>query len=358
MKHIFQKYSGIVILTLSLVLIFFLLYMLRNIILPFLIGLVLAYLLFPLVSWLERRFPKPRKWPSAKRILAIILVFIAVVTVMGTAGFYIITTMIDSFASIVDDAPEYASRAFDSLQGWFSDLREWLPAVTDQQVTDTLRNLGENLGNALRDLFFSAIRQVPSTFSYIAGFATLPIFLFYILKDREHLRNKLYSGLSQDASRHARNVLQIVHEVLGGYLRAQVIMGFFVGVMALIGLLIIDAPLAIGLATIAGVTELVPILGPWIGGGIAVLVVLAIAPAKVIWVIVIFLSIQLIENSLLVPRIQGHYLHIHPAIAIILIITGASIFGFWGLILTLPLASTLVRLYKYVIREAREDDAG
>lgn len=355
-RHILQEHTGIVVLTISLVVMFVVLYLLRNIILPFLIGLVLAYILLPVVSWVERRFPKRWKRPTAKRILAIVIVFILLVAILGTAGFYVITAMIDSIVSIIEDAPEYLSTAFETIRDWFQAFRDWLPITVGQELGDSVAGLGENLGSILQDLFMSAISQIPGTFSYIMGFATLPIFLFYLLKDREHLRDGFYSGIPQNASRHVRNLAGIIDEVLGGYIRAQLATGFFVGVLALIGLLILDAPFAFGLATIAGVSELVPILGPWIGGAIAVLVVLAIQPGLAIWVIILFFAIQIIENTLLTPRIQGHFLHINPAIAVVLIIIGAAIAGLWGLILTLPLVATLVALYKYVLRTAREED--
>lgn len=356
LKHIFQRHSGIVILTISLMIIFALLYLLRNIILPFLVGLVIVYILLPFVSFLERRFPRPGRWAAAKRIVAIIIVLILVILVLGTAGYFVVVTTANSVAKIVNNAPGFISKAFDTMQGWFSSLRDWLPANTGLQVDNFIDNLGAELGNVLQSLFKNIFIQVPGTISYMMGFAALPIFVFYVLKDHERVGERLYSWLPENAARHLKRVAEIAAEVLGGYLRAQLTMGLFVGVLALIGLLILGAPLAAGLAVIAGVTELVPILGPWIGGTIAALVVLATEPSKFIWVIVLFFAIQLIENTLLVPRIHGHYLHVHPAVAIVLIITGASVAGLWGLILALPLASMLVRLYGYVINRAREED--
>ena len=357
MKHIFQRHAGLIILTVLLALMLIVLYLLRNIVLPFLVGLVLAYILLPVTSWVERRFPKPHRWQTAKRISAIVIVYLLILAVLGTAGYYVVTTAIDSVVKIIQNAPDYSSTAFATIQGWFSAFRDWLPPGTEQQLDDILRNLGQDLANAVRDLFLSIGDLIPATVTYAMGFAALPLFLFYILKDHEHLKRRFYSWLPENWARHAKNVAAILNRVLGGYIRAQLTMGLFVGILALIGLLIIRAPLAVGLAAVAAVTELVPILGPWIGGGIAVLVVLAIDPSKVVWVIVLFLAVQLVENSLLVPRIQGHYLHIHPAIAIVLLVTGAAVAGFWGLVLAVPLASTVVGLYGYVTRTAGEEDA-
>ncbi len=124
-----------------------------------------------------------------------------------------------------------------------------------------------------------------------------------------------------------------------------------------VGLLLLGVPFAPVLAVLAGVTELIPTLGPWIGGGVAVIVTLAVAPEKTLWVAILYLSIQLVENNLLVPRIQSAYLHIHPAIMIVLLVLGAYIAGFWGLLLVAPLTATAVEICKYVNRRYQEEKA-
>jgi predicted PurR-regulated permease PerM len=111
------------------------------------------------------------------------------------------------------------------------------------------------------------------------------------------------------------------------------------------------------LAVLAGVTEIIPFVGPWIGGITAVIITLATVPDKAIWVAVLFASVQLLENLLLVPRIQGAYLRMNPAIVIVLVVLGAYLAGFWGVLLAVPLAATIVEVYRYVRDMARIEDA-
>lgn len=355
-SHIVRRHSGVIVLTMVLVLAFLLLWWLRNIALPFFIGLVLAYLLLPITSWIERKLPKPGKWSVAKRIAVIILIFILILSIIGSIGFYVVTAAINAFTDIVEDAPEYFTAALENLQKWLSNLRSWLPDTAENGLAID-QNLGNFLGEAVQNLFTGIINWIPSSFTYISGFATLPIFLFYILKDHELLSKSFLNWLPGKAGNHLRNTSRIITNVLGGYLRAQLVTGLFVGTLAFIGLvIIIDLPIAVGLGVVAGITELVPVLGPWIGGVIAGLVILAIDPGKVIWVVVIFFAVQLIENSLLVPRIQGQFMHIHPAVAVVLIIVGAAVAGFWGLVLAVPLASTVVQLYRYVLKVSAEEN--
>jgi predicted PurR-regulated permease PerM len=100
--------------------------------------------------------------------------------------------------------------------------------------------------------------------------------------------------------------------------------------------------------------ELVPILGPWIGGAVGVIVTLATNQGKIIWVIVLYVVVQLLEGNLLSPRVQGCTMHIHPAIILILIILGAHFAGFWGIVLIIPVTATLVPLYKYLLQSTKE----
>jgi predicted PurR-regulated permease PerM len=128
-----------------------------------------------------------------------------------------------------------------------------------------------------------------------------------------------------------------------------------VGYVCFMGLFIMRIKFALSLAIIAGVTELIPILGPLIGGALALVVTLATAPEKAIWVLLLYVVVQLLENNLLVPRIQGHYLRIHPAVALFLLVLGAYVAGFWGIVLIVPLAATIVEIYRYLRRTAEKE---
>ena len=220
-----------------------------------------------------------------------------------------------------------------------------------QEINRSFLEGGKLFGNSIRDAFLGSIISIPSTFSTILGFAALPFFLFYILKDSEKLKRSLSSALSPGIAKHSRNVVSILENVLGRYLRASLMLGLIVAYFSFIGLLILKVPYAVVLSILAGISELIPTLGPWIGGGVAVIVTLAVAPEKAIWVAVLFLSIQLVENYLLVPRVQSAYLHIHPAIMIVLLVFGAYVAGFWGLLLAAPLTATAVEIYKYIHRQ-------
>jgi hypothetical protein len=108
--------------------------------------------------------------------------------------------------------------------------------------------------------------------------------------------------------------------------------------------------LSLALAVWAGVTELIPILGPWLGAIPALLIVAGTEPDLLIPVALLYLIVQQLENNLLVPRIQGHAVDIHPAMVILLLVVGGAAFGFIGLVIIVPLAAILRELFWYVDR--------
>jgi predicted PurR-regulated permease PerM len=347
-RTVFRRHWRLIVLIVSIIIVFSLLYALRSAILPFIIGLVLAYLLLPIISWAEQKLPRQDKWQQTKRVSLIILIFIVILGLFGFFSFYIATAVIDAFGVMAQHAPQYISAGLTTLREWAEAFRQQFPPEMQAEVDSFILDAGKTLGNAVRDAFTRGISFIPTTFSLFLGLVTLPIFLFYILKDSEKLRTGFYSAFSPQVAEHVRNIVSIIEQVLGRYIRAQIMLGFVVAYFCFIGLLILKIPFAPALAAFAGVTELIPILGPWIGGAAAVIIALAVAPGKAIWVALLYLVVQLLENSLLVPRIQGAYLKIHPAILMVLLVVGAYVAGFWGIILAAPLTATIVAIYKYV----------
>jgi predicted PurR-regulated permease PerM len=339
-----------IVVVLGTIVALWLVYALRTATFPFICGLVLAYFLLPLISWVERRLPGQGRWPQVKRVSLILLIFVVVLGLVGGLLFYVILAVVDSLSVLIGNAPQYFSGGINTLREWAEGLRQWFPPEMQEQIDSFILDAGVAVGSAIRDAVLRAVSVIPTTSSLVFGFLCLPIFLFYILKDSEKLRAGFYSGLSPRVAEHTKNIISIVEGIFGRFIRAVLMLGLLVACLCLVGLLIvgIDPGLALALAVFAGLTDLIPVLGPWIGGVVGVIVVLAIAPEKAIWAALVYLLVQGLENAFLRPRIQGAYLRIHPAITLVLLVLGAYVAGFWGLILAVPLAATIVEIYKYV----------
>jgi len=348
LANVFVKHWRLVALVLGIALFIWVVYLARSFLLPFAIGLILTYLLMPVVLWLEKRFPPRDKWWGFKRVIAVILVFILLICIIGGFLYILVSAVIDAASTLVENTPFFITQTIARVQEWFEGIISTLPPGMQQDVRQALADSGSSIGGAIRDALLGSFTAIPAAFDVILGFAVLPFFLFYLLKDREKLKKGLSSALPPNVARHGRDVVNIIENVLGRYIKSQILLGFIVAYFVFVGLLLLKVPHALALALLAGVGELIPTLGPWLSGIFTVVVTLAVAPEKAIWVAVLYLAVQLLENNLLVPKIQSSFMRIHPAIMIVLLVFGAYIAGIWGIILIGPLTATLVAIFKYI----------
>ena len=322
------------------------------------LGLLIAYILHPAILWLEKVIPFPQKIQKYKRPIIVSVVLLVLAVLIALVASYMIALLINTVSQLLNNASDifkavtgYFSNALESIRSQFSpDIQ----ARIDEFVADASREIG----NAIQNLTVKSITLIPNNIGVIFGFAALPAFLFYLLKDWERLRDGMYRGFTHETAIHTRNILAIIGLVMGRFLRAQLLLGSIVGSLSFIGLLLmrVNIGLALVLGIVAGIFEMVPSIGPWISGLFAVLIILATYPALVLWVIGLFLMIQLLENNLLVPRIEGQMLQIHPAIALMLLVLGAYIAGLWGILLVLPLTATIIQIFRYTYDAARFED--
>ncbi len=330
----------------SAAIVLWIVYTMRLVLLPFLFGLALAYVTIPMVSWVEAKFPGKGARSEERRVYAIATVYLLLVLLLGIFSFFLISAVVDAVHTILHSSEDYFVTATDTLKRATQPLRQMAPLDLRDQMDGYVDQMGETLLDSLHYGIMDAVRSLPSALGLVLGFSTVPFFLFYILKDREKLKD-FHRDLPAWAAPHVKSILGIVADAFGRWVRASLIMGLVVGTLDLVGLLIIGAPMALLLAVFAGITEIVPIIGPWVGGGLAVLVTLALAPEKALWVAAIFLTVQVMENLVLVPRIQASFFKIHPAVTVVLLAAGFYFAGAWGMIFTLPLAATAIGICKY-----------
>lgn len=329
----------------------FALYMLRGALFPFIVGGALAYIMHPIVAWLEDHMPGRKSRPRLVRVLAIFVVFIAMTGVIAGALILVLPRLIEQFGEFIKGLPDLISGARITVEGWNSFIVERVPEQVRLQIQIAIQNAGTVLLGAAQGFVLRTIGVVSRALTVVIGLAALPLFLYYVLKDREKMVEGLVSVFPPNARTHARNVITVVNNVFSSYVRAQLLLGVVVGVMVFIGLTILKVEFAIILAVAAGVFELVPIIGPWLGAIPGIVVILATDPEKFFWVVMVYFGVQLLENSLLVPRIQSRALHVHPVLILVVIIVGSEVAGLWGVILGPPLVVAGKEVFQYFAEE-------
>jgi predicted PurR-regulated permease PerM len=349
------QYRRIMLFIIAVVIFFWLVWVLRNVLLPFIIGLILAYLLLPPILWIEKRLPRKNKWMQTKRILLILLIYLVVVAIITIILIITIPIVSNSVSQFINDLPQLIPQLTGNVENFLNSIRKVVPPQFQGQADTFLSNLPGTIIGWVQNGFASGFSYFAGTVGLILGFASLPVFLFYILKDAEKLTQGFYSRMSPWTAEHARAIVGIIYDVLGRYIRSSILVGLAVGTADLIGLLILGIPFAPALAVWAAITELIPIIGPWLGAIPAAIVALATTPDKFIWVVILYVVVQLLEGNLLIPRIHGQYLQIHPAIILVLLVVGAHFAGLWGIILIVPVTSTLVKLFDYIALTSKKE---
>jgi predicted PurR-regulated permease PerM len=347
---VIRRHWQLLVFILGLFFVFWLLWALRSVLLPFIVGFILAYLVLPIIRWVEKRLTGVGKKPTHKKLIRvsiILVVYLLTLAVIGLIIFYIITVIGKSLLSMAQDAPQLIPNGLDAITKWLKSFTILSSPSVQQQIDVYSAQAGVALGNAIKDLLTRGVGILQNSSGMILGFVSMPVFLFFILKDWDKLRNSFSAVTPPWARTHAKNIFTIIQNVTGRYIRGQLLLGLAVGLCAGILLFILKIEFALPLAVFAGLTEMVPMIGPWIGGGLAVIVTLATAPEKFIWVGLGYLLIQLLENNILVPKIQGSQMEIHPAFIIILSVIGAYFAGIIGFIIVLPITMSILGIFKY-----------
>ena len=317
------------------------LYLLGSVLLPLGLSVVAAYVLLPVARLMEGWMPWRRSRPGLSRGISIGVIYLAGLGIMAGGLALAIPPTVEQSQQFAEDFPGFFSSARETLEYWFAQYSDRIPVEIRDQIEGALSDSGGIVSDAVWNVVSQTWNTVSSSFALILGLSTAPVLVFYLMKDSGRIRASLYAPFPQDLQVYLKELLNIAEKALGGYIRGQLVLGIAVGSVVTVGLLLLGVPFSFVLGIIAGVTELIPIIGPWLGGIAGVLVVLAVAPDKALWVILLYLGVQLLENTLLVPRIQGDTLNLHPVALILVIVIASHYFGIWGVIIGPPLVAML-----------------
>jgi predicted PurR-regulated permease PerM len=335
-----------------------LLWMARDSVRPFVIGLLLVYLLDPPVKWLTRR--------GVRRTLAIAIVYVVAIVAFIEFLNLTITPLINEILQFIKDFPALA----DQFQSQLERLGEiyarlQIPPAVREWIDSVIAGIGQGGGGTPVFDFAILLPLVTGAGSFIGaifGYIILPVWVFYLLKDRVALVAQFDTALPKTWRFDVWAVLRIVQRVFGQWVRGQLILGLTVGVATFIGLEILSVLVdpvfgryAVLLSVIAGILELVPIIGPIISAVPAVLLAATAGLEAVIAALLLYTLIQQVENNLLVPKIQGDAIELHPAAVVFAIIIGGALAGLVGAILALPVTAAFRDVVRYLFRRLSPD---
>jgi predicted PurR-regulated permease PerM len=297
-------------------------------------GAVVALAASPLVRGLERlRFP---------HLLAVLSSLLCVVAVVAGLLYLVAGPLATETTQLVNQAP----RLIADIQRRIADIQQTLNAHGI-----TVGGGGTGSADPLNQLFGSSTTGVASKVGQIViagvtGVVTMLIdtvivlvTAFWLLNDGPALRRGLVGIMPGRVREHADFAIDAVRVVIGGYVRAQLFLAAIIGVLAWVGSTILGVPYPIIVGVAAGVFELVPMLGPFLGGAVGVALALTRSPVLALWTIVLFVVIHVIEGYILAPRIQARFIRLHPLVAFLALIAGIEVAGLLGALFAVPATS-------------------
>jgi predicted PurR-regulated permease PerM len=316
----------------------------------FTIAIALAFLLDPPVTALQRR--------GVPRLAGILVMYLTVVVAVVGLGWLLLPPLFDQFRLFLEELPTLAAQ----IVAWEEAVVAWLAGLPlPDPIREALDSIVESGQQAVVSLLEAIVGPLLSVIARTAGFViglvVVPVWLLYVLKDRETLPDGLLGLLPAGWRPDATHGMKLTTSVIGRWIRGQLLLGAVIFVATLIGLMVLAAigfrqfaDFAILLALVAGILELVPIIGPIIAAIPAVLIGASISPGAALAAVALYTVIQQLENHLLVPKVMGDAVDLHPAVVIVSLIVGATLFGLWGAILAAPVVALGRDLYRYAFR--------
>ena len=327
---------------------------LGSVLLPFAAAWFIAYLLYPVVKFVQYKLHVPG------RVLSIVVTLILVIAILCGIGWLIIPPMIEQFQKLGDLVSTYIRNAAhiknipEAVSQWTNEHHQELEEYLMSE------NFSESVRNAIPKMFSMVGQTASIIISLIASLITL-LYMFFILMDYEYLTDSwikifpkksrpFWSVLAKDAERELSN-----------YIRGQGMVAFIMGVLFCIGFTIIDFPMAIGLGILIGILDLVPYLHTFALMPTALLALLKAADTgQNFWIIfamavAVFAIVQVIIDLIITPYIMGKAMRLNPAILLLSLSVWGALLGFIGLIIALPATTLIIAYYqRYVTREDEE----
>lgn len=281
-------------------------YLIRDLIIILFVSVIFVSALSPLVNFFVKlKLPK---------VLSIAMTYIIIISILAGFLVSIIPPLVEQSNRLIVASPPLITQFFNVIN------------IDKSLLSSELTALSKNL--------FSITLSV---FDNLLAIVFLLVLTFYMLLEKDNLESRIASLFKNREERVRRSIVKI-EEKLGAWLQGQLVLSLVIGVLSYIGLTILNIPYALPLAMIAGIMEVIPVIGPIISALPAVFLAFTISPILSVIVAVMYLVIQQLENHLIVPQVMKRAVGLNPLIVILAIAIGSRLLGISGALLAVPMA--------------------
>lgn len=304
-----------------LILAFF--YVIREVVALVFISIVAAAALDPFVDYFQKH-----KIPRAVSILVIYLIIFAI--------FSLVLVM------LIPPISEQVGQFGKNLPGYYEQVMLGINSVQDggggsSNLPEALNSLSANLGEATKGVFST----LTGIFGGIISLLSVLVIIFYLVVEEQGLKHFIQFVTPKKFRTYAMKLIDKIQDTMGLWLRGQLTLMLVVGLMTYLGLTIMGVKYALLLALIAGLTEIIPFVGPFLGAIPAIFIAISDSWVKALLVAILYLIVQQLENHVLVPKVMQKATGLNPVIVIVAILVGGRLGGVVGALLAVPVAAML-----------------
>ncbi|APH04287.1 AI-2E family transporter [Bacillus weihaiensis] len=296
----------------------------KAILIPFLIGAFITYLLHPVIEKLHST--------GVPRTISILIIYFLFFGLIGYGIYRGIPVLVNQLRDLSENFPKLSMSYTNWVESIHDQTDRW-PVGVNERIDTMFQKTEEWLALTIENV----INSLKGIFDYILLLAIIPFLVFYMLKDFDQLKKAGWYLTPRKWRNEAIQFLKDIDHSLGNYIRGQLFVCFIIGLLAFVSLWFfgIKYPLILGL--LIGITNIIPYFGPIIGAIPAVIIAATMSTKTVIIVIIIIMALQFIEGNILGPLVVGKSLHMHPIIIMLALLAGGEIAGILGLMLAVPI---------------------
>ena len=298
------------------------------------------------MRFLENRLFAKWRASKLKRVMCVVMAVLLVLSIITVLIVIVGPKLVDSIKSLAENYDSYSK----SLIKWGNDVWERLNLNEDiaMKVREMSEEILEELDSFISKLASKLLRFTVSTVGVVVDLLFALIISIYALSNKENLIRQCRKFIKAIFSeRHAARILDVcarTNKSLHNYVYGMLIECFILGSLCFIGMQILGFPFAVLISVIIGVSQMVPIVGPWVSGAIGLSIIFVVDPPRALWFIVFVLAIQQIEGNLIYPKVVGNAVGISGLWVMIAVLFGARLFGLMGAILCVPIMAVLYTL--------------
>ncbi len=315
----------------AVLVVLYLLYLVLDVVAVLFASLILASAIEPLVKSLAKL--------KIHRALGIILIYLILLTVVGLAIYLIIPPIVGETKDLGNNLPIY----FNRISNFFFNLQDYTQRYNwpfDLQAA--LNNLSAGLQTVGQDL----VSAISGIFGGIFSFILVLVITFYMIMEETAWKKSVKLFLPGNKQARVTALMETIQEKIGWWFRGQLALCAIIFLMTYMSLSIFGIKYALVLALIAGIFEIIPYLGPTLSAVPAVLVTFVQSPILALFILLVYIIIQSVENNILVPKIMQRAVGLDPIVSIIVLMVGFKLGGVMGAILAIPLTTALTVIIK------------